>query len=155
MLSRWRVACGTRAPVRPTVEVAPGTTSVAVAPASRRRPTSPLPSAPADDPVLTLIADLGAHFQDRPERARSRATSRRPRRNSTRPVDVLLDSPYGGRTEPRIREHFDRLVDRISTYEVRALAQGDGFTEKQYEPASIDELLAVSTTFEPAGGDGD
>ena len=39
-----------------------------------------------------------------------------------RAVDVLLESPYGARTEPRIREHFDRLVDRISTYEVRALA---------------------------------
>src|SRR5262249_27845823 len=53
---------------------------------------------------------------------------------------------YGARTEPRIREHFDRLVDRISTYEVRALATGDGFTEKKYEPATIDELLALSTT---------
>ena len=57
-----------------------------------------------------------------------------------------MESPYGGRTEPRIREHFDRLVDRISAYEVRALAEGDGFTEKQYEPASIDDLLAMSAT---------
>src|SRR6185503_10939216 len=63
-----------------------------------------------------------------------------------RAVDELLESPYGARTEPRIREHFDRLVDRISTYEVRALATGDGFTEKRYEPASIDELLAISIT---------
>ncbi len=63
-----------------------------------------------------------------------------------RAVDVLLESPYGARTEPRLREHFDRLVDRISTYEVRALATGDGFTEKKYEPASIDELLAMSAT---------
>ena len=62
---------------------------------------------------------------------------------------MLLESPYGGRTEPRIREHFDRLVDRISAYEVKALAQGDGFTEKQYEPATIDELLAVSATLSP------
>ncbi len=54
---------------------------------------------------------------------------------------MLLESPYGGRTEPRIREHFDRLVDRISAYEVKALAQGDGFTEKQYEPA-IDRRAA-------------
>ena len=60
---------------------------------------------------------------------------------------MLLESPYGARTEPRVREHFDRLVDRISTYEVRALADGDGFTETKYEPATIDELLALSTTF--------
>jgi len=62
-------------------------------------------------------------------------------------IEVLLDSSYGGRTEPRIRDHFDKLVDRISTYEVRALSTGDGFTEKKYEPASIDELLAVTSTF--------
>ena len=68
---------------------------------------------------------------------------------------MLLESPYGARTEPRIREHFDRLVDRISTYEVRALATGDGFTEKKYEPASIDELLAMSATLgAPAAGSG-
>ena len=54
---------------------------------------------------------------------------------------MLLESPYGGRTEPRIREHFDRLVDRISAYEVRALAEGDGFTEKKYE-AGVDRRAA-------------
>ena len=67
-----------------------------------------------------------------------------------RAVSILVESPYGARTEPRIREYFDRLVDRISTYEVRALAAGDGFTEKKYEPASIDELLAISTFTTPA-----
>src|SRR4029453_8863091 len=62
-----------------------------------------------------------------------------------RALEVLLESPFGARSEPRIREHFDRLVEKISAYEMTALAQGDGFTEKKYEPASIDELLAVST----------
>ena len=64
---------------------------------------------------------------------------------------MLLESPGGARTEPRIREHFDRLVERISAYEVTALAQGDGFAEKKSEPASIDELLAISTFEQPAG----
>src|SRR5919199_314336 len=66
-----------------------------------------------------------------------------------RALEVLLESPYGARSEPRIREHFDGLVERISAYEVTALAQGDGFTEKKYEPASIDELLAISTFDQP------
>jgi membrane-bound lytic murein transglycosylase D len=66
---------------------------------------------------------------------------------------VLMESSYGGRTEPRIREHFDRMVDRISAYEIRALADGDGFTEKQYEPASIDDLLAMSASVVPAAPD--
>ena len=69
------------------------------------------------------------------------------KREFNQATGVLLASPYGGRTEPRIRELFDRLVDRISTYEVKALAEGDGFAEKKDEPASLDQLLALSTTF--------
>ena len=45
-------------------------------------------------------------------------------------ISVLLESPYGGRTEPRFREHFDRLVDRISAYEVKALAEATGLPRK-------------------------
>ena len=66
-----------------------------------------------------------------------------------RAVDVLLESPYGARTDARMREHFDRLIDRINAYEVTALAQGDGFAEKKYEPASIDELLKIATFPKP------
>jgi membrane-bound lytic murein transglycosylase D len=112
-------------------------------------PTAPVPAvqaAPAEDPVVTLIAASDHHFkagQKELEQGHVEAA----KQEFNRAVDVLLESPYGARTEPRIREHFDRLVDRISTYEVRALATGDGFTEKKYEPASIDELLALSTTF--------
>src|SRR5204863_2947810 len=54
------------------------------------------------------------------------------------------------RSEPRIREHFDRLVERISATELTSLAQGDGFTEKKYQSASIDDLLALSKSAEPS-----
>ena len=67
-----------------------------------------------------------------------------------RALEVLLESPFGGRTEPRVREHFDQLVDRISAYEMTALAQGDGFAEQHYESASIDQILAISTFDIPA-----
>ena len=52
-------------------------------------------------------------------------------------------------TDARLREHFDRLVDRINAYEVTALRQGDGFAEKKEEPASIDELLTIATFSKP------
>ena len=105
---------------------------------------APLPT----DPVLTLLAESDRHFkagQTELEAGHVGAA----REEFDRAINLLIESPYGGRTEPRIREQFDRLVDRISTYEVRALAQGDGFTEKRYEPASIDELLAMSATLMP------
>src|SRR5262249_17966886 len=108
-------------------------------------PPAPVTAAPVEDPVLTLIATSDRHFKAG-QRELEQGHVEAAKQEFNRAVDVLLESPYGARTEPRIREHFDRLVDRISTYEVRALATGDGFTEKKYEPATIDELLALSAT---------
>ncbi|MGH9384627.1 MAG: LysM peptidoglycan-binding domain-containing protein [Vicinamibacterales bacterium] len=65
-------------------------------------------------------------------------------------LDLLLESPDGARTDPRLREHFDRLVDRISVLEQAALAAGDGFTETKSEPATIDTLLAIEPVEAPA-----
>jgi membrane-bound lytic murein transglycosylase D len=111
------------------------------------REATPAPAVhPVEDPVVTLISASERYFTAG-QRELEQGHVDGAKQAFDRAVDVLLESPYGARTEPRIREHFDRLVDRISTYEVRALAAGDGFTEKKYEAASIDELLAVSTTF--------
>jgi len=143
-------ACGSSLKSQTPV-VSPAQMSAPVRTASADvRPTlaEPQPAAPVVDPVLTLIATSDRHFkaaQTELEQGHFEAA----KQEFNRAVTVLLESPYGARTEPRIREHFDRLVDRISTYEVRALAAGDGFTEKKYEPATIDELLALSMTFGP------
>ena len=130
-------ACGSsRRPKAVVVTPAPSAAVAAVRDA---------PPAPVEDPVVTLIAASERHFkagQTELEEGHVEAA----KQEFNRAVNVLLESPYGGRTEPRVREHFDRLVDRISTYEVRALATGDGFTEKKYETASIDDLLALSAT---------
>ncbi len=100
-------------------------------------PPPPAPEPPPEDPVETLIALSDRHFQaGRKELELGHAG--RAKQEFDEAVTVLMESSYGGRTEPRIREHFDRLVDRISAFEIKALAAGDGFTEKQYEPASID-----------------
>jgi peptidoglycan lytic transglycosylase D len=103
---------------------------------------------PITDPVVILIAESQRHFTEG-EQELAVGHLEQARKAFDLAVDVLLQSPYGARSEPRIREHFDRIVERISTYEASALAQGDGFTEKKYEPASIDDLLAFSTTEQP------
>ena len=128
-------------------------------PESASRPSAPVVQAPASapavpvvplmDPVVALIETSDRHFkagQAELEQGHFEAA----KLEFNHAVNLLVESPYGARTEPRIREYFDRLVDRISTYEVRALAVGDGFTEKKYEPASIDELLAITTFTAPA-----
>jgi len=98
--------------------------------------------------VVALIAASQRHFEAG-QKELSIGHLDRARAEFNQALDVLLGSKYGARYDPRLREHFDRLVDQISAYEVTALAQGDGFTEKRYEPASIDALLELSTTFLP------
>jgi len=115
-------------------------------------PSSAIVVAPQDltlksDPVADVIALSDQHFETgRKELDAGHLETAKTEFN--RSLEVLLEWPGGARSEPRIREHYDRLVERISAYELTALAQGDGFTEKASEPASIDELLAIST-FEP------
>lgn len=111
-----------------------------VAPAPVPPPPAPVPQ----DPVAALISISQDRFAEG-ERELRAGHLERAKAAFNAAVEVLLESPRGGRSEPRLREHFDRLVDRISTYEISALAAGDGFTEKKYEPASIDELLITST----------
>jgi membrane-bound lytic murein transglycosylase D len=139
-------ACGPSVKSQTMVSPTPAASVRATAPDLAALPEQKAPAAPVEDPVLTLIAASDRHFKaGQAELEQGHVDGAKQEFN--RAVNLLLESPYGGRTEPRIREYFDRLVDRISTYEVRALAAGDGFTEKKYEPASIDELLALSATF--------
>ena len=129
-----------------------------VSPATQpQAPTRPVPVAPvsaAPAPVVQrdVIGDLLA------ESTRAFETGERElqighldgaRAAFDQALDLLLGSPFGVQSEPRIRDHFDQLVERISAHEVTTLAQGDGFAEQSAEPASIDDLLKELTFTTP------
>jgi peptidoglycan lytic transglycosylase D len=137
-------ACG--ANPKPQVPATPPAPAVKVAP----EPPAPPPA--VVDPVATLIATSQRHFETG-ERELTAGHLDKARGSFDQAVEVLLESPYGARTEARLREHFDRLIDRINAYEVTTLAQGDGFTEKKYEAAPIDEILKNATTFPAPAAD--
>jgi membrane-bound lytic murein transglycosylase D len=139
------VACGSSLKTQ-TPPVLTPTNTARVLPIEQGLVNPPSP-APLPDPVLVLIAESERRFEAGLEEL-ALGHGEAAKRSFDQALSVLMESPYGGRTEPRIRDHFDRLVDRISTYEVKALNQGDGFTEQKYAPATIDELLALSTMFE-------
>ena len=120
----------------------------AAAPEQVKSSAAAVPVQPPADPISSLIASSQTHFETG-ERELNVGHLERARAEFDRAVDILLESPYGARTDARLREHFDRLVDRINAYEVTALRQGDGFVEKKDEPASIDELLALATFPKP------
>lgn len=144
LLPALEVACGRAVQRTANVQGQP-----APPPVTQAAP-EPVPATPPppEDPILAVVAESQRHFEAG-QKALTDGHVGAAKQEFDKAVGVLLSSPSGARGEPRIREHFDRLVDRVSAYEVRALAQGDGFTEKQYEPASIDELLAVSATLLP------
>ena len=108
---------------------------------------------PVRDPIADLVAQSNTHLE-RAQRALVDGHLETARAEFNRALEVLMASPYGARSEPRLREHFDRLVERISALEVTALAQADGFTEqRRQEPATIDELLAIQPAETPATKD--
>ena len=134
------VGCGRGAkPVQVTVTPP----AAAVVPVRKTEPV------PLNDPIADLIAESHRHFAAG-ERELGLGHLEQARASFDLAIEVLLKSPYGARTEARIRRHFDLLVERISAHELMALAQGDGFVEKKTEPASIDKLLAISTFDPPA-----
>jgi len=143
-LGLFGAACSARGPVA-ALQAGPVPAVVAPTPA----PVAPAPEVqPQRDPVLDLLALSTRHFETG-QRQLLEGHLDSAKTEFNRSLEVLLESPYGARTESRIREHFDRLVERISAYEVTALAQGDGFTEQKSEPATIDDLLAISTFEQP------
>ena len=138
----FTAACGSHTPKAQTPKATPSIPPPAP-------PVTPPP--PPVDPISALITTSQQHY-DAGERELKVGHLDRARSEFDRALDVLLESPYGARTEPRLRAHFDRLVDRINAHEMTSLAQGDGFAEKKDEPASIDELLKIATFPKPPAG---
>ncbi len=137
----FTAACGSSNP-KPQLPAPPPPVAAAPAPA-------PVPQPPPSDPITVLIEASQQRFLAG-EHELKLGHLEKAREEFDRAVEMLLESPYGARTDARLREHFDRLVDRINAYEVTALAQGDGFAEKRSEPASIDELLRIATFTKPS-----
>ena len=122
-----------------TVKVAPLPPPVA-APAPAPEPTP--------DPIAILIAASDKYFEAG-QKELAVGHLLRAKAEFDKALDTLLESPEGARSNSRLREHFERLVDRISVLEQAALTTGDGFSETKSEPAAIDALLAIET-FEAA-----
>ena len=123
-----------------TVKVVPPLPPPVAAPVTAPEPTP--------DPIAILIAASDKYFEAG-QKELAVGHLLRARAEFDKALDTLLESPEGARSNPRLREHFERLVDRISVLEQAALTTGDGFSETKSEPAAIDALLAIET-FEAA-----
>ena len=129
----------------PAPQVAAAPQPAAAPPVAAAAPQAP--PAPVD-PSVALMAEADRLFA-LGERELSLGHLEQARAAFDKSLDVLLDAPDGARVDPKLRAHFDRLVDRIAAHETLALQKGDGFTEKPSEPAAIDQLLEVATFAPP------
>jgi peptidoglycan lytic transglycosylase D len=70
------------------------------------------------------------------------------RQEFDRAVEVYLTAPGGAYANPQVADAYRRTLDAIQLKEVEALAAGDGFTEAQAEPASIDQVSDIAMAAE-------
>jgi membrane-bound lytic murein transglycosylase D len=95
------------------------------------------------DPIQRVLDEADRRFEDG-RRELSLGHLAGARKHFNEAIEGLLSGPDGAQSDGRLRDHLDRLVDRIAALELTAFATGDGFTEQTAEPASIDSLLEIS-----------
>jgi membrane-bound lytic murein transglycosylase D len=71
------------------------------------------------------------------------------KQNFDQAFNLLLESSLDLRSDDRLQQEFDHVLDGVNGLELEALQQGDGFTEQKSEPAPIDEANDVSFTVDP------
>jgi len=145
-------ACGGKhaAPALPTAPPSSAVQGSGVQGSATPQVTSAVPAssqtadATPQDAVTRLIAESERHFSAGQSELKQGHLAAA-RAEFDRAVGVLIESPQGAKSDPRLRAEYEQILGRISALEAQALRQGDGFSESKTEPAAIDALLAVAT----------
>jgi len=105
---------------------------------------------PTFDLVDQTVKDSEARFLEG-ERDLKAGFLEKARRNFDMSLEIVLRSGIAVRQQERLEQHLEGLIDRIHSYELAALKEGDGFSEEHYESAPIDEFASgdVPLTFDP------
>ena len=106
-------------------------------------PDLALISHPKYDPVLDVIEQAQTAFERGQQEYRT-GHLEMAKAEFNNAITTILESPVRASEDKRLQKEFDKLVDRIHSYEVEALRQGDGFAEPPYQPAPIDQLQTLT-----------
>ena len=151
------IACQTAA--RPATLLPPGTAtapdlSATPAPApqsqpdAKTAPAAPTPTEVKPDPVAQLISQVDKEYQLGQENYKA-GHLEAAKDNFDRAFNLLLGSSLDVRSDQRLQQEFDRVLDGVNGLELQALQEGDGFTEQKSEPAPIDEANEVTFPVDP------
>jgi membrane-bound lytic murein transglycosylase D len=101
---------------------------------------------------VRLLADAEAHLQAGLAEARDGHLAAA-RTEFDKAIDTYLTAPGGAYGDPRVADGYRHALEAIHLREMEALAAGDGFTERQAEPASIDEVRDLPVEEGPASAE--
>src|SRR5579863_7943835 len=105
-------------------------------------------SEPKADPVADLIAQVEKEYKLGEENYKA-GHLEAAKENFDRGFNLLLSSSLDVRTDERLQQEFDRVLDGVNGLEVQALQEGDGFAQQKSEPAPIDEANEVTYPVDP------
>lgn len=128
----------------------PVTRAVPQTPAAEtpKAPAEPVPPQPKPDPVAELMAKVETEYQAGQDNYKA-GHLEAAKQNFDRAFDLLLGSSLDVRSDERLQDEFDRVLDGVNGLELQALQEGDGFTEQRSEPAPIDEANEVTFPADP------
>ena len=125
--------------------MAPPVTPVAPPPPP---PVEEKPAPKAIDPADAMIAAAEKDYQDgQANYAAGHLDAAK--QNFDRAFNDLTTGPVDIKTDQRLQQEFDKIVEGTNKLELKALKQGDGFTEQKSEPAPIDEANEVTFPVDP------
>ncbi|HZR28413.1 MAG TPA: LysM peptidoglycan-binding domain-containing protein [Terriglobales bacterium] len=129
----------------PPQAMAPTITAPAPVPAPKIQEPPP---APKPDPVDAMVAAAEKEYQaGQANYAAGHLDAAK--QNFDRAFDQLTQGPVDVKSDSRLQQEFDKIVEGTSQLEVQALKQGDGFTEQKSLPAPIDEANEVTFPVDP------
>jgi membrane-bound lytic murein transglycosylase D len=117
------------------------------APEAKTTP-APGPTEAKPDPVAELIAQVEKQYQAGEDNYKA-GHLEAAKENFDQAFNLLLESPLEIRSDERLQNEFDHLLDGVNGVELEALEQGDGFTEQKSEPAPIDEANEANYSVDP------
>jgi peptidoglycan lytic transglycosylase D len=109
---------------------------------------SPPPSAPQEDPAISLLkrvnAIYGAGVKDYDDGNLDKAKG-----EFDQAVSLLLESKLDIQANDRLDTEFNQLVENIYDMEIAALERGDTLSSHTYEPAPIESFAGLTFPVDP------
>ncbi|MEO8727470.1 MAG: transglycosylase SLT domain-containing protein [Acidobacteriaceae bacterium] len=146
------VSCGPKQPVSKAKTIpAPQAMAPTIhppTPAPAKTPSAAPKTAPERDTVALQISRADGEYQ-RGEANYNSGHLEAAKLNFDNAVNMLLSGPISPKSDPRLMQEFEKIVQQVNRLEMAALQQGDGFSEQNSVPAPIIELNEMTFPVDP------